>query len=66
MQISTNTPCTCKTCGCKDVCEFYDIAVRPVIEITEETCWDSSDPHSIAYIKSLMTLLDNFICEYKE
>lgn len=66
MQISTNTPCTCKNCGCRDVCEFYDVAVKPVIEITELTCLDGSDPQVIAYIKSLMTLLDNFNCEYKE
>lgn len=66
MQIVSKAECMCNNCGCKDVCEFYAVAIAPVIQVVEETVYDNTDHTSIAYIKKLAEALDSIYCNYHE
>ena len=54
--------CICKNCGCADVCEFYDLAVKPVIELLAENDFDKSD----LYIQQLNFAIEGFDCDQFE
>jgi hypothetical protein len=56
----------CNNCGCKDVCEFYAVAIAPVIQVVEDTSYDGTDPTSVAYIHKLAEALDSIYCDYHE
>lgn len=66
MQIVSKARCMCNNCGCKDVCEFYAVAIAPVIAVVEGTTYDNTDHTSIAYISKLAEALDSVFCEYHE
>ena len=66
MQIVSKAKCMCDNCGCKDVCEFFAVAIAPVIQVVEDTSYDGTDPTSIAYIKKLAEALDSIYCDYHE
>lgn len=66
MQIVSKAKCMCNNCGCKDVCEFYAVAIAPVIEVVEGTTYDNTDHTSIAYISKLAEALDSIFCDYHE
>lgn len=64
--LMTDTTCICETCGCRDACDFYAESIKPVIEVTENTCCMGVDPVADAYVKKLIEVLDGFSCEYYE
>lgn len=64
--LMTDNNCTCKTCGCNNVCEFYAESIKPVLEVVENTVCLGTDPVATEYVGKLNKALDDFYCEYKE
>lgn len=58
--------CKCKTCDCKSVCAFYEAAVEPVIKVVEGEDYDLSDIETVAYLKALTGVLEDFSCDKYE
>jgi len=69
LQIVSKAKCMCDNCGCKDVCEFYAVAIAPVIQVVEDTSYDNTDHTSVAYISKLADasdILDDKAMRYLE
>ena len=58
--------CRCKDCGCKDVCEFYENAIKPVIKALEEPSYDLTDYTTTKYLNGLKEVVENFWCDCYE
>lgn len=60
------TYCSCKSCRCKDVCEFYEDAVRPVIKTIEEHSYDLTNYATKNYLNGLKEAVEKFYCDQYE
>ena len=54
--------CICQECKCAADCEYFAVAVKPVIKAVEDCICDMSDQ----FVRALDEALENFTCEYKE
>lgn len=58
--------CRCKSCGCKDVCEFYEAAIQPVIKAIEDHSYDLTDYTTKNYLNGLKEVVEKFYCDQYE
>lgn len=58
--------CRCTDCGCKDVCEFYETAIQPVLKVIEDPSYDLTDYITKKYLNGLKEVVENFYCDQYE
>lgn len=58
--------CRCGSCDLKSCCDFYQYAVKPVIEIVEMDCFDLYDPTTVAYLRALTGVVNDLTCDRYE
>ena len=58
--------CKCNSCDLKSCCDFYQHAVKPVIEIVERDDFDLYDPTTVAYLRALTGVVNDLTCDRYE